>query len=253
VRTPKGEITADKVILAMNAWGIRFAELRKATVVVSSDLVATEPMPEKLAEIGFNDGLTISDGRMLVHYYRTTLDGRIAFGKGGMNGLMPYGGKVGTMFDGPSQLSAYVEKWFKWTYPSLANVKFTSSWTGPIDRSKSGLPFFGGLDGRADILYGMGYSGNGVGPTYLGGRILASLALGKKDEWAGCKLVRRPGRDFPPEPIRYFGGQFVRRAIVAKDRAEDEGRKPGLLTEYLASFAPAGLSPFKGQKAGLDE
>ena len=253
VRTPKGEITADKVILAMNAWGIRFAELRKATVVVSSDLVATEPMPERLAEAGFNDGLTISDGRMLVHYYRTTLDGRIAFGKGGMNGLMPYGGNVGTMFDGPSQLSADVEKWFKWTYPSLADAKFTSSWTGPIDRSKSGLPFFGGLNGRADILYGMGYSGNGVGPTYLGGRILASLALGKKDEWASCKLVRRPGRDFPPEPIRYFGGQFVRRAIVAKDRAEDEGRKPGLLTEYLASFAPAGLSPFKGQKAGLDE
>lgn len=252
VRTPKGEITAEKVILAMNAWGIRFAELRKALVVVSSDLVATEAMPEKLAEIGFNDGMTISDGRMLVHYYRTTLDGRLVFGKGGMNGLMPYGGNIGTMFDGPSTLSKDVEHWLKWTYPALSQARIDTSWAGPIDRSKSGLPFFGGLDGRSDILYGMGYSGNGVGPTYLGGRILASMTLGKKDEWATCGLVRQPSRDFPPEPIRYFGGHIVRRAIVAKDNAEDAGKKPGRLTEYLAGFAPAGLSPFKGQKAGID-
>ena len=251
ISTPKGLIAAQKVILAMNAWSIQFSELRKALVVVSSDIVSTEPMPEKLAEIGYDDGLTISDGRMLVHYYRTTPDGRIAFGKGGMNGLTPYGGHLGQMFDGPSKLSKDVENWFKWTYPSLSSARIENSWTGPIDRSKNGLPFFGGLDGRSDILYGAGYSGNGVGPTYLGGKILSSLALETKDEWSNCALVRRPGRDFPPEPIRYFGGKIVRRAIVAKDLSEDSDKKPGLVTEYLSSFAPAGLSPFKGQTAGI--
>ena len=46
------------------------------------------------------------------------------------------------------------------------------------------MPFFGRLGGRPDIVFGGGYSGNGVGPTFLGGRMLASLALGLEDEWA---------------------------------------------------------------------
>ena len=41
----------------------------------------------------------------------------------------------------------------------------THDWMGPIDRTEVGLPFFSRLGGREDILYGLGYSGNGVGPT----------------------------------------------------------------------------------------
>ena len=59
--------------------------------------------------------------------------------------------------------------------------------TGPID----GLPFFCTL-GRPDLVCGAGFSGNGVGPSVLGGRILASMALGFDDEWAHCGLVRSP-------------------------------------------------------------
>jgi len=227
--------------------------LRKGIVVVSSDIVATAPAPAKLKEIGYSDGMCISDGRTLVHYLRTTKDGRIAFGKGGMNGNLPFGGNVGEMFDGPSSLKAGVEEWFRWTYPKLADVKIEASWTGPIDRSKTGLPHFHHLPGSPDIVYGIGYSGNGVGPTAMGGRILASLVLEKKDQWSNCGLVRPLTRDFPPEPIRYVGGKIVQKAVAAKDRAEDAGREAGPVISYLASFAPAGLSPFKGQKAGLEE
>ena len=53
------------------------------------------------------------------------------------------------------------------------------------------------------------------GPCRLGGRILASLAQETQDEWSGCGLVRPMGRDFPREPIRYVGGQLVRRAVAA--------------------------------------
>ena len=248
ITTPKGRVKADKVVLALNAWGIRFQPIRRAIVVVSSDIAVTEPMPERLNEIGWRDGMTISDGRMLVHYYRTTRDGRIVFGKGGMNGSLPYGGKVGTKLDGPSPLGEDIGKWLSWTYPELGAVRIAGTWMGPIDRSKSGLPYFGALEGRPNVFYAVGYSGNGVGPSHLGGKILASLVLEKKDEWSECGLVRPLGRDFPPEPIRYFGGQLVRRAVARTDAAADAGRRPGHLTRYLASFAPAGLSPFKGEK-----
>jgi glycine/D-amino acid oxidase-like deaminating enzyme len=95
VRIDAGSLRADKVVLAMNAWGVRFPELRKAMVVVSSDIIVTEPLPEHLRDIGWTTGLGISDSRMLVHYYRTTADGRIAFGKGGGGGTLGFGSSVG--------------------------------------------------------------------------------------------------------------------------------------------------------------
>ncbi|MEE8171681.1 MAG: FAD-binding oxidoreductase [Alphaproteobacteria bacterium] len=246
--TPKGRVKAAKVVLALNAWGIRFAPIRRAIVVVSSDIAVTDAMPERLKEIGWRDGMTISDSRMLVHYYRTTRDGRIVFGKGGMNGSLPYGGHVGAKLDGPSPLQEHLTTWLSWTYPELGAVRAAGSWMGPIDRSKSGLPYFGALEGRPNVFHAVGYSGNGVGPSYLGGKILASLVLEKKDEWSECGLVRPLGRDFPPEPLRYFGGHLVRIAFARSDSAAVAGRRACPLSRYLAGFAPAGLSPFKGQK-----
>ena len=93
-------------------------------------------------------------------------------------------------------------------------------------------------------MYGHGYVGNGVGPCYLGGKILASLALRQRDEWSEMPLVNGPqGKKLPPEPIRFVGAQFVRAASDRVDQAQDEGRRPGRIDSYLASLGPAGLSP----------
>ena len=123
----------------------------------------------------------------MVNYYRTTHDGRIAFGKGG--GTLAFGGRVGAAFEGASPRAAEVTASLRALYPSLAEVPIHSSWTGPIDRTMSGMPIFGQLGKRPDILYGLGYSGNGVGPSFVGGRILASLTLELKDEWDSSGLV----------------------------------------------------------------
>jgi hypothetical protein len=123
-------------------------------------------------------------------------------------------------------------------------VPIAASWTGPIDRSLDGLPFFCAL-ARPDLLCGAGYSGNGVGPSALGGRILASLALGLDDEWARCGLVRRPPRGLPGEPWRYLGGRIVRGAVARKEGAEDAGRGPAPIDRALAGLAPAGLVPLR--------
>ncbi len=249
VRTEAGSLQADNVVLAMNAWGVRFPDLRKAMVVVSSDIIVTEPLPERLRDIGWTTGLGISDSRMLVHYYRTTTDGRIAFGKGGGGGTLGFGGSVGEAFEGKSRYEDYLRRYFEFTFPGLRGVRCPRTWTGPIDRSKSAMPLFGSLPGRPRVLFAIGFSGNGVGPTAVAGRILASLALDRKDEWSSCGLVRHPTRDFPPEPIRYLGGKLVQEAVRRKDRAEDENRRPGVIVRALAALAPAGLSPVK-KKSG---
>ena len=55
----------------------------RASSVTSSHIVLTEPVPDVLEEIGWTGGECVTDARLLVHYFRTTRDGRIAFGWGG--------------------------------------------------------------------------------------------------------------------------------------------------------------------------
>jgi putative aminophosphonate oxidoreductase len=240
VRTADAQVTAERVVVAMGAWTGQLRALRRPFVVVSSDIVITDPIPDQLERIGWRNGVSISDSRLMVHYYRTTDDGRIAFGKGG--GRLSYGARIGSSFTGRSPIADQVARRLGATYPPLAAVPIAASWTGPIDRTVDGLPFFFSA-GRPDLVCGAGYSGNGVGPSFIGGRILASLALELDDEWASCGLVRSPPPGLPGEPLRYVGGRTVRGAVARKERAEDEGRRPARVDRVLAGLAPAGLVP----------
>jgi hypothetical protein len=95
------------------------------------------------------------------------------------------------------------------------------------------LPFFGRLGGGS-LAYAVGYSGNGVGPSHLAGRILTALALDLDDPVARLPLVGYQPRRFPPEPVRSIGAHLAREAVVRKERAEDEGRRPNPLVSFTA-------------------
>jgi hypothetical protein len=73
-----------------------------------------------------------------------------------------------------------------------------------------------------------------VGPTHLGGRILAGLVRGVEDEHTTLPLVGREPPRFPPEPLRSVGAAVVQGAIVRSDRAADAGRRTDPLTRLLA-------------------
>ncbi|MGE3771735.1 MAG: NAD(P)/FAD-dependent oxidoreductase [Gammaproteobacteria bacterium] len=245
ITVPHGQIRAERVVLAMNAWAARWAEIRQSIVVVSGDMIVTPPIPDRLEAMGWRDATLVSDGRTLVEYYRTTHDGRVAFGKGGMSGKFPFGGSIGAEVEGRSDNEAVLTGAMHQAFPALRGVPAAHSWRGPIDRSKSGLPLFWRLGRDGNVCYGVGYSGNGVGPSFLGGRILSAMALGTADEWSTCPLVRAPRRDFPREPWRWLGARLIGRALASKDRADDEGRPPSLLSRAAVRLAPAGAAPFK--------
>src|SRR5262249_52385533 len=148
VRTPSGSVRAAVAVLAMNSWAVRFRALRRHILVIGSDVGSTPPIPDRLDELGWTDGFGVSDSRLLVHYYRTTPHGRIVFGKGG--GALAFGRRIGAGFDGPSRRGRDLEHAFRTTFPELGGVPLERTWEGPIDRTRSGLPFFGPLDGRPD-------------------------------------------------------------------------------------------------------
>ena len=238
VDTPAGAVHAEKLVVAMNAWAARLPELRRSLVVVSSDIVATPPIPDRLEAIGWTGGEGITDSHTMVAYYRTTADGRIAFGKGTAG--LTFRSRVGDAFDRDPERAAMTERDFRRYYPALADVPIEQAWGGPIDRTPASLPILGHLGGRDHLVYGVGWSGNGVGPSHVGGRVLAGLVLGDP-EARRCGLVDRPHDTFPPEPARYLGAQVVRAAVIRKERAEAADRPPRRLAVRVAALAPAGL------------
>jgi putative aminophosphonate oxidoreductase len=239
VRTPSGSVEAEAVVLALNAWALQIPELRRAIVAVSSDIIATAPMPKLLAESGWTGGECISNSRLMVHYYRTTRDGRIAFGRGG--GRLAFGARVDANFDFNRRQTSELEEELPQLVPAAAGVAITHAWGGPIDRSRDGLPVIGRLRGRCPIVYATGFSGNGVAPSLTAAKILASSALGRDDEWSGSPLNRGIPARFPPEPIRFLGGLVVREAVRRKESREDVGKRVDPLTRRIAALAPSGF------------
>jgi glycine/D-amino acid oxidase-like deaminating enzyme len=234
-----GTMRASSVVIATNAWAAALPQLRNKLFVISSDMIATEPIADQLDDIGWDHGEAITDSQTLVCYYRTTAEGRIAFGKGG--GSIGFDGHMRRAMHHNASRASTVARDFHRYYPMLRAVKITHTWAGPIDRTRNSLPIFGRLYRDANIYYGVGWSGNGVGPSVVGGKILASLALGRHDEWSQCGLVTGSARSFPPEPIRLVGAHIVKAAIVRKEDAEALEKRPARLAVALSKLAPTGL------------
>jgi hypothetical protein len=119
------------------------------------------------------------------------------------------------------------------TVPSFDGVPIDAAWGGPINVSGFTMPVFGPI-GRGNVHYGLGYTGNGVGPTHLAGKILAALALHAEDGFTRLAVVTRTPKRFPPEPFRSPGAFVVNAAIRRKDDREDAGHRVGALTGAIA-------------------
>jgi glycine/D-amino acid oxidase-like deaminating enzyme len=240
VHTARGSLAATRIILTMNAWSTRLPELRRAILVIASDDAATEAAPDLLERAGYREGPLVTDSQFFVTGFRTTADRRLIAGVTG--GTVGFGGLVGATFEGRSTREADIRDSIRRGHPALAGLPFTDSWYGPIDRTRSGLPLFGRFPRNPAIVYGYGFSGNGIATTPIAGRILASLALDERDEWSGCGLVRPVEPWMPPEPVRYIGAHLVRAAVRRKDRLAYHGREPGPLGRRLADLAPGGIT-----------
>lgn len=233
----RGQLHADKVVLATNAWASAIPELRRYMYVVESQIVVTEPIGSILEEIGWTGGESICDAQSHVLYYQRTPGGRVVFGRG--SGHIAYGGRFGATFNRRRDGTKDNIRELRRVYPELANARIEYDWTGPIDCMAEHLPVFGTLSGIPSIFYGVGFNGTGIAQTPVGGRILASLILGKNDRWSRSGLVGLQSRTkLPPEPIRYLGARAVRQAIRIRNDLEIQNRKAGPLVRWLSQMTP---------------
>jgi hypothetical protein len=119
-------------------------------------------------------------------------------------------------------------------FPTFRDVPIEAAWGGPINVSGLTMPFFGTAGRHRNVHHGLGYTGNGVAPSHLGGKILASLALHAEDGFARLGVVSREPKRFPPEPIRSPGMLLANAAIRRKDDREEAGRRVDPVTGFVA-------------------
>ena len=183
---------------------------------------------------GPTGGEAISDGRALLHYTRTTRDGRILFGWAG--GRMACGARTGGRMEIDAEVVAHARADLVRFFPALVNRDIEHAWGGPIDVSPTHLPVVASLPGGR-AWAGFGYTGNGVGPSHLIGRALAALALDRRDDPAArLALVDPPPASVPPEPVRVAGAALIRRALVRTEGAEELGERADPVTRAVAAL-----------------
>jgi len=219
VETPSGRARAQQVVLAVNSAAVQERALARCLTNAGSHVVLTEPVPDLVARLGWTGGEAIVDARIFLHYFRTTPDGRVLMGSAA--GALARGGRGG--FDRDRAAEARAEAALRRLLPGFGGVRVEAAWGGPVDVSVDGFPFVGTLDGGR-VHYAAGFSGNGVGPSWLAAQALASLATRTEDEWTSLPLVgRRPRRRLPPEPWKHAGGRAVRAATLRVEDADEAG------------------------------
>jgi glycine/D-amino acid oxidase-like deaminating enzyme len=218
--------------------------LRDALTVTSSHIVLTEPVPDVLEEIGWTGGECITDSRTLIDYFRTTPDGRIAFGWGG--GRIEMGARLHGRAELDPDVVAAAAARLREYFPMLAEgvplpgggrraARITHAWGGPVDVSPTHLPLVVPLRGRHTFA-AAGYTGNGVGPSHMVGRTLASLTLDRHDAHSRLPFVDPFPQRVPPEPFHALGGELIRRALTNKENSELSSRRPTPLTSLISTI-----------------
>lgn len=192
VTTQKGSVKAGHVILCGNAYMGKLVPYLDARVLpATSCIIGTEPLSDEQLQQTMVRDVAVCDSRTALDYYRLSADKRLLFG-----GLSNYTGLE------PTNSEAVMRNKMAKVFPSLKNVKIDYSWSGRMGISVRRMPQIGRLK-NSNILYASGYSGHGVAPTHMTGRLLAEAVDGNTHRfdimnkmfhlpWPGGKLLRRP-------------------------------------------------------------
>jgi glycine/D-amino acid oxidase-like deaminating enzyme len=221
LRTPAARLRARRVVLASGVYPPLVREIRRYVAPVYDYVLVTEPLGDRLRELGWRGRQGVSDSGNRFHYYRLTDDDRIVWG--GYEAVYRFGGPVGARYDSDDATHRLLAENFLRTFPQLEGIRFTHRFGGAIDTSSRFCAFFGTkLGGR--LAYAAGYTGLGVGATRFGARVALGLVDGTLGELAGLELVRRKPVPYPPEPLRWPTIQLTRRALA---RADERGGRRG--------------------------
>jgi len=199
VRTANGEVRCKIVVFCGNAYlGDASKKLKSRVMPVSTQILATEPLSEDVANEILPTDTCIEDVRYILDYYRLSADRRLLFGGGTVYGGTDPADIVGKLR--PNMLKIF---------PQLADTKVDYAWSGNFALSFSRVPQLGRLD--SNTYFAHGYSGHGVTGSHLFGRILAEAIdgdLSRFDVFSSVPWIPFPGGRLLRVPYSTMGSWY---------------------------------------------
>ncbi len=191
VATTHGTITADKCLVAVNAYGGNLEPVSASHVMpIGSFIGATVPLGDDSPVIP--DLESVDDSRFVVRYFRRVKDGRLLFG----------GREVYNTND-PKGIADHIRRQIAEIYPALKDVEITHSWGGYVGITMPRKPFV--REVMPNVIAAGGYSGHGVMLSNFTGKLYAESVAGNRDR---LKLLEE--LKIPPFP----GGRTLRAPLL---------------------------------------
>lgn len=201
VETKDGVIHAKKVVLAGNAYlGKTEPEIYGAVIPAGSYIIATEPLAPEVASELLPQDMAACDQRVGLDYFRLSADKRLLFG-----GLCNFSGWE------PGDITATLRPKMLKVFPQLEDTSIDYEWGGNIAISINRIPQLGRI--KNNTYYAQGYSGHGVAPTHMAGRILADVIAGDSarfDVFERVRHMKLPGGKWFANPALALGMLYFR-------------------------------------------
>lgn len=235
VATDYGSVSADRVIIATNAYKGPVKSQRRYVIPVYDHVLMTNPLSsEQKAAIGWTGREGVGDNANQFHYYRLTEDDRILWG--GYDATYHFNNGLGPRYESQPAIHTMLAEHFFATFPQLEGLGFSHKWAGPIATTSRFTAAWGsGFDGR--LVWVAGYTGLGVGSSRFGARVALDLAFGETTERTELEMVGRKPMPFPPEPLRWAAVTATKKAIQrCDDRDGKRGWWLGLLDRFGVGF-----------------
>jgi len=190
VRTPKGRVHAQKVIVATNGYSSEdlVPGLSARYMPTQSTVLVTRPLTEaELDAAGWKSDYMSADTRNLLHYFRLMPDRRMLFGMRG--GLVT--GKAAE-----TRAIARVRRDFEKFFPAWKDVETPYQWSGMVCLSRAQMPFVGKLPDPGAVYASLCYHGNGVAMGSYSGGLVADLVMGKPIDRPYPQVMQKRLRKF---------------------------------------------------------
>ena len=184
VQTARGTVEAEHVVIATNAYtGAATPFVRDRIIPVTAYMIATEPMPDDLAQDVLPRNRTGGDTKRALYAFRRSPDGR----------RMVFAGRAKFRDIDERRAASILHRFMVGVWPQLRDIRVSHCWKGFVGFTFDFLPHMGETDG---LHYAAGCQGAGVAMmSYLGHQI-------------GLKILRRQNRpcgldstEFPTLPF----------------------------------------------------
>lgn len=207
VSTPKGDITAEKVVLACGGYIDRFYQpVARAILPISTYVMVTEPLGDEI-DYWLPTDAAIYDTRFAFDYYRKLQDKRLL-----------WGGRISILQRDPEAVQQLLKRDLLKVFPGLSKARIDYAWGGLMGYPIHKMAMIGQT--QPNLWHVTGFGGHGVAPTTTGGELVAKAIVDGSYDYQKLKDFNT---QYALGPLGLAGSQLTYWAYQALDWVKEKG------------------------------